>query len=426
MRNNASSKQIRTPGRCNQRGSDHRALRNRRHGLDTVSRLDATSPSTNRIGDLDPTLRLDPHDVDADGDRCRIFVQRQHRPGSPQARPTVANRGRPQGHDRCPRDPRRTNRRARRHPIKNRTGQALVEMAFLTPMLVIIIGATISFGLFFYQANVLQQAVDVAAMEISRMPLPATASLGLGDLEAATDTVMYDAKFRNQIYDERHLIIHDSEWDADTLYNESLLAYIDTLPLLNRLLAQVMVRDKTYGDDGVWRYPGAIVINSASGVETVLIPIVEYGGDGSELSVQWVAPVEEIRIDHDEDSSTPSVGPFSLVKPMGFANPDVEARFTPGMVALRINYPAQSTTLINRVGDQGQIIVEANDSSIADGDTGANYSLVVADETGPADTTIHSGRYGLGRQAALLRESGVRPYRKVLSVQAIYRREVFE
>ena len=45
---------------------------------------------------------------------------------------------------------------------------------------------------------------------------------------------------------------------------------------------------------------------------------------------------------------------------------------------------------------------------------------------------IHGGRYGLGRQFALpydrdgIRQFGVRPYRRVLSFQAIYRREVYE
>lgn len=284
-------------------------------------------------------------------------------------------------------------------------------MAFLIPLLVIIIGATISFGLFFYQANVLQQAVDVGAQEISRMPFSPTAELGLGDLNADTTTVMYDPDFQLQIYDERYLVIPDSDWDStyDRFYD-----YVDTLPLLNRLLAQVMVRDESYAD-GVWRYPGAIVTNELTGEDTVLIPLVEYdSATGTELIDEWVAPVEEIRPGDGQ-------GPFSVTA----ANDDA-ASFVPGMVALRINYPAQSTTLVNRVGKSGEIIVDADDASLADGDTGSNYSLVVPEETGPADTTIHSGRYGLGRQAALLREAGVRPYRKVMSVQAIYRREVFE
>ena len=39
--------------------------------------------------------------------------------------------------------------------------------------------------------------------------------------------------------------------------------------------------------------------------------------------------------------------------------------------------PGQSTTLINRVGDEGQVIVGTDDSSLADGNTGSAYTLTV-------------------------------------------------
>ena len=298
-----------------------------------------------------------------------------------------------------------------RHRTRRR-GQALLEFAFLLPVLVIIVGATITFGLFFFQLNTLQQAVDVTAQEISRMPFAATAELGLGDLDAATSTVMYDADFLAQIYDEQYLVVHESEWDGGTAFNGDFQAYVDTWPLLNRLLANVMVRDDSLAT-GAIRYPGAVVTNSNTSEETVLIPIISYAVDGSETLAEWVAPVTEIRPGGGD-------GPFALDAT------NTAASFVPGMVALRINYPAQSTTLINRVGANGEVIVEADDTSIADGTTGSNYTLSVANKTGTAGTTIHSGRYGLGRQAAVWKAAGVRPYRKVLSVQAIYRREVFE
>lgn len=297
---------------------------------------------------------------------------------------------------------------------RHRKGQSLLEMAFLIPLIVILIGATISMGFFFYQANVLQQAVDTTAQEIARFPFAATGQLGLGDLGADfTDTnlLMNQEAFKAQIYDERFLIIPDADWEAAP-YNGSFRDYVAQLPLLNRLLTQVMVRDETDAG-GVTRYPGAIVANTITDEMTVLIPIVEYAGNGAETIVQWVAPVEEIRPGGNE-------GPYSLTAS------NTASSFMPGMVALRINFPAQSTTLINRVGAAGQVVVEADDSAVADGNVGTVYSLVVPDEAGPADTSIHSGRYGLGRQAALFLASGVRPYRKVLSVQAIYRREVFQ
>ena len=294
-----------------------------------------------------------------------------------------------------------------------RSGQALIEFAFLLPLLVIIIGATLSFGLFFFQANTLQQAVDVAAQEISRMPFPPTAELGLGDLNAAETAVMFDTNFQSQIYDEQFLVIHDAEWGPGTRFNGDFQAYLDTLPLLNRLLSTVMVRDTSFAA-GVTRFPGAIVTNSITGEETVLVPLVTYDQtDATETIVEWVAPVEEIRPGGGQ-------GPFSLTAT------NTAASFVPGMVALRINYPASSATLVNRTGERGENITRADDSAISNENTGSNYSLAVSAESGPADTTIHSGRYGLGRQAALLETNGIRPYRTVISVQAIYRREVFQ
>ena len=307
--------------------------------------------------------------------------------------------------------------------VKTRSGQALIEFAFLLPLLIIIIGATLSFGLFFFQANSLQQAVDVTAQEISRMPFSPTAELGLGDLNAAADSVMFDDEFRRQIYNESNLIIPDSAWDDTTEYEGDFYKYVDTLPLLNRLLANVMVRD-TFQDEKVTRFPGAIVTNTVTNETTVLVPLVGYGTSdedetiGNETIIEWVAPVEEIRPNGED-------GPFSLLATNSAAS------FVPGMVALRINYPAQSTTLVNRTGDEGEVIIRANDKAISNDNngnfpSGSNYVLVVEDGTGPAGTEIHSGRYGLGRQAVLLETNGIRPYRRVMSVQAIYRREVFE
>lgn len=321
--------------------------------------------------------------------------------------------------------------------VCRRRGNALLEFAILIPLFLILIGTTISFGLFFYQANVLQQAVDVAAMEIARFPAEPTWELGLGRLDKCNlnELVCDEEDFRQQIYDERFLVIADAEWGPGTIYNGNFQAYAATLPLLNRLLVPVMIRDAARN---LTRYPGALVTN-ADGDLTVLIPLVAYNYNGvvdgfqtaGETIIEWVAPVEEIRADHDGDAGTPPEGPYRLVSTAESAN-DIES-FTRGMVALRINYPAQSTTLINRTdvpagsnpeGRRGQVIVVANDQILGDGDTGC-YSLVVNDPPvagTPADP--FGGRYGLGSLGVLQR--AVRPYRKVMTFQAIYRREVFE
>ncbi|MEM1227814.1 MAG: TadE family protein [Planctomycetota bacterium] len=286
-------------------------------------------------------------------------------------------------------------------------------MAFLIPLLVIILGATISFGLFFYQANTLQQAVDVTAQEISRMPFNATGQLGLGDLDADFSAnnglLMNDDDFKQQIYDEQYLVIADSEWTGAP-FNGDFRQYADQLPLLNRLMVPLMVRDSGLG---ITHYPGARVNNAQTGEQTVLIPLVDYANDGTETIVEWVAPIEEI---------TAPDG----ARPYAVDATSTSTSFVSGMVALRMNFPAQSTTLVNRVGNQGQTIVEADDAGLSDASPSSVYSFAVSNELGAADTQIYSGRYGLGRQAALFRSEGVRPYRKVISVQAIYRREVFQ
>ena len=132
------------------------------------------------------------------------------------------------------------------------------------------------------------------------------------------------------------------------------------------------------------------------------------------------------------------VGPYSLDKPSDFAVSDTEESFVAGMVALRINYPAQSTTLLNRIdledpianprGQRGQIIVRAGGTTIGPGATLGGYSLEdvggrISPASGQSGSDPNAGRYGLGELEAL--QQLIRPYRKVMSFQAIYRREVF-
>lgn len=340
--------------------------------------------------------------------------------------------------------------------LGNRRGQALLEFALLIPVIILLIGATISFGLFFFQANVLQQAVDVAAQEISRMPYGPDQNLGLGQLDQCDelDFVCNDQEFKDRIYDEQFLVIHDSEWGDSTSFNGNFQSFIDQLPLLNRLMAPTMIRD-----NNMTRYPGTIVVNGSTGEETVLIPIVEYRArslsdpppfpndnppgfgfvpstirSAGEIVCEWVAPVEEIRVDHDQNDTTSRQGPFAL----GSGADATLSSFEPGMVALRINYPAQSTTLINRISDEnlssnsdcelGGIIVIVGDTEQKPGASTGCYQIQdptprISPGCDTLGSNANAGLYGLGELEALTRI--VRPYRKVMSFQAIYRREVF-
>ena len=414
--------------------------------LAAIRGTDVSNKIASTVWSMDPSLQIDSYPVDEGGDRRVFRRQAEQSHWTSGERQTMAIRSGTQ------RDLQRAGNTCRLHSdshrnlsrsqqcrklsVVDRSGQALLEFAILIPIFIILIGATISFGLFFYQGNSLQQAVDVAAQEIARMPYGPTQELGLGRLDKCNlnDLVCDDADFKAQIYDERHLVIPDSAWDAGSAFNNDFQAYVATLPLLNRLLVPVMIRDNARE---MTRYPGALVTND-DGDLTVLIPLVAYNYNGvvdgfqcaGETIVEWVAPVEEIRVDHDADGGTPDEGPYRLVTAAESAN-DIPS-FTRGMVALRINFPAQSTTLINRTslpagsnpdGVVGQVIVVANDQILTDGDTGC-YSLVVNDPPvagNPADP--FGGRYGLGSLGVI--KGRVRPYRKVMTFQAIYRREVF-
>ena len=55
-----------------------------------------------------------------------------------------------------------------------RRGSVLVEFALIALVLYLILAATLEFGRALFGAQVLQQAADIAAREISRTPLPPT------------------------------------------------------------------------------------------------------------------------------------------------------------------------------------------------------------------------------------------------------------
>ena len=296
-----------------------------------------------------------------------------------------------------------------------RRGQALVEFAVVALFLGVLLGAMVSFGHMFYVSHTIEQAVDVAAQEIARMPLPAVADLSeyLGNQAGSSDNRDL-LTFRQQIYDKRHLVIH-----ADELNGQSFVNHARTLPLLNRLLATAMIYDPSYAQ-GVYRYPGAIVSytdDDGSPRETVLIPLLASDGRIG----QWLAPIEEV-------ASSSGVKPFSVA-----AADHENLNFVAGMVSLRINFPFQAAGLVNYVpaDTSGNVTrVTADDDQAEGASLPAGYTLAVNSNDGPLDGTsrVNSGRFGLGRVAAYqdgAQSFGVRPWRRVIIAQAIYRREVF-
>jgi hypothetical protein len=144
-----------------------------------------------------------------------------------------------------------------------------------------------------------------------------------------------------------------------------------------------------------------------------------------------VPVLEEVRA--SADAACPARGPFSLLYiPANDACGPLAADPLPdrGLASVRINYPFQATTLTAYqavpptatepfppnvsapvLASEGDVIALNDPPGGLLGDNG---------ETGP-----YAGPHGLGRYYALAGKV-VRPFRRVVSVQAIYRREVFE
>jgi hypothetical protein len=99
-------------------------------------------------------------------------------------------------------------------------------------------------------------------------------------------------------------------------------------------------------------------------------------------------------------------------------------------VAVRVNYPFQASALTG---------FRASPPTDVDPLPRNVANFIVADDAGVQQTNVapgdpiedpgavgpYAGAFGLGRQLALAGQT-VRPFRKVVSAQAIYRREVVE
>lgn len=276
-----------------------------------------------------------------------------------------------------------------------RQGQALLEFALIALVLGLLLGGMLSLGTMFFAAHAVQIAADVGAQELARLPLPATALFDDPADPSNTNTALADADVKLQIYDERFLVI-----DVNTP--------ISSLPLVNRLLYPVMFVDP---DLGMRRYPGALATN-ANGDRTVLIPVVtgRDPGSGAE-TITWRRVVEEVRSDPDDGHT----GSFSVNAPSS-------AGVASGIVSLRINYPFQAAGLVSYLnnGDGTVTASLANDAAVSESGLPQGYTLVDAS----SGAGVYAGKYGLGSLSAL--NVQVRPYRKLISAQGVYRREVFK
>ena len=321
----------------------------------------------------------------------------------------------------------------------NERGAALVEFALVSIALYLLLAGTIEFGRLLFDANAVQEVARVAARELALAPVRANATFDYAlSCDAAADpNCLVDLKGR--IFDPACLVV-DLDDPAVTPDPDGFFA---AMPVVNRSLRQLMITEPSRPT--LLRYAGALVGDgsgaacSAIGPNgqaaptglTVAIPLVESrDGNGAE-TISWVPVIEEIRA--RQDAACPSRGPFSLLYvPADDACGALTADPMPdrGLAAVRVNYPYQAATLsgfrasvptdVDPLPPNVANVIVAEDGSVQQ----------IGDAPGTpfddgAPTGAYAGAFGLGRQYALAGRI-VRPFRKLISAQAIYRREVVE
>lgn len=285
-------------------------------------------------------------------------------------------------------------------------GAALAEFAILALLVWVLLAGTLELGRAFAAQHVLQNAARVASRELSLRERMAEEPFAV-----ALEAEIFDPDFL--VLDE-NLLRSCGDYSLDSA---SIDAFFDARPrlLLNRLLRPLMIYDEV---DGVamLRYPGTLLRKQPSGEPC--------GGSAYGVAIPVLDPNDESRI----------AGWLPVVEPI--APPGSETYGFPisegGWAALRIHYPFQSAALASwrdtgaRTTDGEPLRSPMNAAVTSDAKLDSNLGELAPDlgeSTWGGVVHPYSGAYGLGSMRVLGRD--VRPWRRVISVEAAFRREVF-
>lgn len=343
----------------------------------------------------------------------------------------------------------------------------LIEFAITAFLLYLLIAGGVELGRAIFVAQTLQDAARVAARELALAELPAQICFEDpppgpmqmqqqqmcnpgGPPYGALTYVSADesVKVPCQIWDPNQLVLDldiiqksvSPFCDSDCALHQAVAA----MPVVNRALFPLFISEAPTvagTTRHLLRYPGALLSVDPtvasmdmcpgfpnSGNLTVGVPsVTRDAGTGQETAVTWLPIVQEVRSTLDD----PTTGPFSFGSSI----------MPKGIVALEINYPFQSAALSAYLGsrDTNDLrVIQANDGAIPPSNplNGASFANPLYPELdcsgNPLDPRCDSanpyaGSYGLGRQYAFTGQvtgQPVRPYRKLLTGQAIFRREV--
>lgn len=302
----------------------------------------------------------------------------------------------------------------------------MIEFALVALATSLILAATVDFGRLVFNAQALQDVARIAARELSILPLPA---------ESTFDEAMASCPVRQKVFDPTQLVI-----DITSLDDAQLDALYGALPPVNQALRPLMISEQVTVNGASYkllRYPGALMQYTAGTAPacsdmcvpsscnagilpsafTVGIPRVTARSATGVETIEWVPILAEVR----SNPADPAIGPFSIAS----TGPQQ------GLVALMVNYPFQAAMMTGfrtaRDENGNPLPFEPNVGNYNIADDGSvdhnndPAELLTLDE--PAVT--YAGPFGLGRQLAFAGQT-VRPYRNLITAQAIYRREVFE
>lgn len=276
-----------------------------------------------------------------------------------------------------------------------RRGSVLVEFAFIALAFYLLLAGTLELGRMITMSQAIQNAARIGARELALIPLPPTATF---------DQALADPRVRATIFDEHLLAVDVTGGMPNT----------DAWPIVNRMLLPVMIYDIVgtgTNERRILHFPGAI-LQDGTGQLTVGVPnVVSRDANGVE-TIRWLRVLEEVKSNPNDANS----GPFSLTS----TGPER------GLVALRINCPYQASTMTAfRIegGASSMNPVLANDGAVSQ----LNAAPGTALNGGPTEGA-YAGGFGLGRFYAMggNGQNGVRPFRRLITAQSLFRREVYQ
>lgn len=315
-----------------------------------------------------------------------------------------------------------TRRRDERRRRRQRGG-VLAEFALVAFALWLLLAGVLELGRALSAQQILQHAARTIARELSQQALSHDASFA----DALRTTL--DLRF---LVIDSNLLARCGIADFDRAEHAADLdrLFAERLPIGNRLLRPLMIRDRV-GDLDLLRYPGALLARTDGGVGpgspceagslyAVGIPRV----DEANGSVRWLGVIEE------EPGPDPLGG-----RRAGFALSEG------GWVGLRLHYPFQSAAMpgvrdagaVDPVSGRARQTFSEADRAYVDQGLDALGGTLLASDAADADArggvAAYAGARGLGRLelggGASSGARTVRPWRRLLSATAGYRRELF-